>query len=344
MNMSILLTLSLNACELRYCASPEGCGMAAVRVISLSDLSSNSKVAPEEDCGVIEPFGGAIEAQRTRSQRVRNDTTLIQCYPAAKLIITVVPYYLFACLYYCLNERKPCERPLAGEEATCRERWTVIDALYFTTASIATVGYGDLYVESGPSRAFTAAWMLVGWSVVLSQVAMVFRGLFEGFGRLMRYLIDKIDGDVDLLRHRAGGESGNVYAYYARELFAYTVLYVGMQVLFGTLMLFAEEHFSVGDMAWYCFVTATTVGYGDINAKTQLGRLYASLHIMLSVIWLAAIVGHVVTLHGRRQRLLQYEAMMRRRIDAKAIRAMDCDGTGVDRIEFLVRAELLRAP
>ena len=57
-----------------------------VRVISLSDLSSNSKVAPEEDCGVIEPFGGAIEAQRTRSQRVRNDTTLIQCYPAAKLI------------------------------------------------------------------------------------------------------------------------------------------------------------------------------------------------------------------------------------------------------------------
>ena len=141
---------------------------------------------------MVEPFGGAIEAQRTRSQRVRNDTTLIQCYPAAKLIITVVPYYLFACLYYCLNERKPCERPLAGEEATCRERWTVIDALYFTTASIATVGYGDLYVESGPSRAFTAAWMLVGWSVVLSQVAMVFRGLFEGFGRLMRYLIDKI--------------------------------------------------------------------------------------------------------------------------------------------------------
>ena len=141
---------------------------------------------------MVEPFGGAIEAQRTRSQRVRNDTTLIQCYPAAKLIITVVPYYLFACLYYCRNERKPCERPLAGEEATCRERWTVIDALYFTTASIATVGYGDLHVESGPSRAFTAAWMLVGWSVVLSQVAMVFRGLFEGFGRLMRYLIDKI--------------------------------------------------------------------------------------------------------------------------------------------------------
>jgi hypothetical protein len=317
--------------------------MAVVRVIPLRDLSSNSRV-PREDCGAVEPFGGAIEAKRTRSQRVRNDTALIQCYPAAKLIITVVPYYLFACLYYCLNETKPCERPLAGEEATCRERWTVIDALYFTTASIATVGYGDLYVESGPSRAFTAAWILVGWSVVLSQLAMVFRGLFGGFGRLMRYLIDKIDGDVDLLRHRAGGDSGNVYVYYVRELFAYIVLYVGIQVLFGTLMLFAEEHFSAGDMAWYCFVTATTVGYGDINAKTQLGRLYASLHIMLSVIWLAAIVGHVVTLHGRRQRLLQYEAMMRRRIDAKAIRAMDCEnGTGVDRIEFLVRAELLRA-
>ena len=56
--------------------------------------------------------------------------------------------------------------------------------------------------------------------MVLSQVAMLFRGLFEGFGRLMRNLIDKINGDVDLLRHRAGGESGNVYAYYARELFA----------------------------------------------------------------------------------------------------------------------------
>ena len=57
--------------------------MAVVRVIPLRELSSDSRV---------EPFGGAIEAKRTRSQRVRNDTALIQCYPAAKLIITVVPY------------------------------------------------------------------------------------------------------------------------------------------------------------------------------------------------------------------------------------------------------------
>jgi len=286
----------------------------------------------------------------------RIDNFLAQFYPTAKLVVIVVPYYTVACMFYCTVEKKPCEAasvrpplpppppapPFEGvASGTCEEPWTVIDALYFTTVSVSTVGYGDLVVSSDLSRLFTAVWIVIGVAVVFVQTAVVFQNLFDTVGMCMHRCVDIIDGNLDLLRHKdlqdgRPGETGNVYLYYIRELILYVGLFVAVQFGVGTVILYTEEHFSIADAAWYCFVTSTTVGYGDKNVRSQAGRLYATFHIQLSVIWLAAIIGHVGSLYDRRQRMIRYEAMMRRRLDAKMISRMDRDGNGVDRVEFLV--------
>ena len=38
---------------------------------------------------------------------------------------------------------------------------------------------------------------------------------------------------------------------------------------------------------YHCFITATTVGYGDAKLTTQSAKLFACVHIVVSVSWLA---------------------------------------------------------
>lgn len=62
----------------------------------------------------------------------------------------------------------------------------------------------------------------------------------------------------------------------------------------------------------------------------------ASVHILLSVIWLAAIIGHLQTLAERRQRQLRHQTMLKRRLSTDIIDGMSRGGEGVDRVGFLV--------
>jgi hypothetical protein len=56
----------------------------------------------------------------------------------------------------------------------------------------------------------------------------------------------------------------------------------------------------------------------------------------MSVIWLAAIFGHLQRLSERRRRQLQHTEMLARQLDHSIIEQMDRDGLGVDKVEFVV--------
>ena len=62
---------------------------------------------------------------------------------------------------------------------------------------------------------------------------------------------------------------------------------------------------SFGTALYHCFVTASTVGYGDVAITTPEARLFACLHIVVSVSWLAALLSSVDTLRKQRESQLQ---------------------------------------
>ena len=62
---------------------------------------------------------------------------------------------------------------------------------------------------------------------------------------------------------------------------------------------------SFGTALYHCFVTASTVGYGDVAISTPEARLFACLHIVVSVSWLAALLSSVDTLRKQRESQLQ---------------------------------------
>jgi hypothetical protein len=50
---------------------------------------------------------------------------------------------------------------------TLVERWSIIDALYFTVITLTTIGYGDLHPTGDISKIFTIFFVIAGVSFVL---------------------------------------------------------------------------------------------------------------------------------------------------------------------------------
>ncbi|MBQ5695203.1 MAG: two pore domain potassium channel family protein, partial [Clostridium sp.] len=62
-------------------------------------------------------------------------------------------------------------------------------------------------------------------------------------------------------------------------------------IVIGAVLISLVEGMSIGDALWWSFVTFTTVGYGDILLKTQLGRTIAVLLMIIGI----GIIGVITT-------------------------------------------------
>jgi voltage-gated potassium channel Kch len=53
------------------------------------------------------------------------------------------------------------------------EGWSFLDAMFFSVATISTVGYGDMVPQTRPGRIFTIAFIFVGIGVFVVTAASI---------------------------------------------------------------------------------------------------------------------------------------------------------------------------
>lgn len=63
----------------------------------------------------------------------------------------------------------------------------------------------------------------------------------------------------------------------------------------GFLLWLEPDFTSYGDSLWYSFVTATTVGYGDLLVTTALGRIISIILAIYGILFLGSLSGLVVS-------------------------------------------------
>jgi len=146
------------------------------------------------------------------------------------------------------------------------------------------------------------------------------------------------DGETDYKLPRP------VVVYYSINLVPSLLLNIIVQIFFSALFC-AVEGWTFPVAAYHCFVTATTVGYGDIAITTNGGRMLAVVHILLSVVLLAEMVNTIDTLRSDRAAQQARIKQLERRLDgnlieqlmvqAKTLRPhVERDGLGLTELEY----------
>lgn len=76
-----------------------------------------------------------------------------------------------------------------------------------------------------------------------------------------------------------------------------------------TILVYVEPNInSMGDSLWFCFVTSTTTGYGDIVVTTIIGRIISVFLALYGLLFFGCLSGIVVSYYlEMNKRLTQHE-------------------------------------
>ena len=142
--------------------------------------------------------------------------------------------------------------------------WTYIDCLYFLSATMSTVGYGDLSPSTESSRWFTLVMIIVGISLVFPYIGTVLLRVTSPITAKGREMLESlfpqrtidIDGDgtsdYKIPRHPV--------IYYSKNLLPSFALTLLVQFISAAIFCAIEREWTFGDAFYHCIVTATTVG------------------------------------------------------------------------------------
>ena len=216
-----------------------------------------------------------------------------------------------------------------------------IEALYFSITTISTVGYGDYSPDGNYERLFTVFYQLVGIAMIFGIAAELYTGSTAFFlvriNKMVRWVSSKCYPISE-------GKNMPAWLYYTTGLAGPIIFGVAFNIFFSAWIFTLTNSGDTGynNLLWHCWVTATTVGYGDVSLDTDDSRLYASFHILVSVSWLASLIGMVDDLKQSRKWAIQKHKAKNMQLSLELIATLNHGygdtkkGHGVNEMEFVV--------
>ena len=232
----------------------------------------------------------------------------------ALLVLFTIVYYTVGCLYYKF-----------GSDLD----WNILQAVYFTTISITTIGYGDEVPYTDQDRVFTMVYIAVGILLVMNSIAQAVSAFFETLQRAS-------------MRRRAlrkatrGGrrQSSRMAQFCYRELSWF--FWVVFMIIGGAVVIYKSEGYSFVDSMFWAFQTCTTIGYGNERIQTRGVRAFVVPYALFSSIGWAYVIAKMVGTSADAAYQRRREALLEARLDHALIMCLARDGTGIDKADFIV--------
>lgn len=236
------------------------------------------------------------------------------------------------------------------------ERWSFVDALYFTCVCFSTVGYGDIVPKSVAGKFFSCLFGLSGIALLGAAVARIGSRLVEAerdaakqtrkkTQKALLQIYDRMPRVVRNLRRSSQNNRRSVIQE-ARELLSSIphphfppalatfwkatrfILQSLLAVALGGLVIGYLEGWKWYDGLYFGVVTASTIGLGDIAPQTNAGKLATVIFIPLSVAAAGEILASVgLAIVERRQRQV-FRTQLNKGLTMETLQNMDANRDG----------------
>lgn len=201
--------------------------------------------------------------------------------------------------------------------------WTLVDALYFCIVTMTTVGYGDLVPATAAAKLLTCVYLFLGFGLVGVLLSSAANYLVIKQEELFLTALSRKDNVSQ--QQQEIGETGLLEAYWKVVLTGVFVLAV---IVSGVVVLMTVESKGLLDAIYFVSVTVTTLGYGDHTFQTGPGRLFGSIWILVSTLFVAQFFLALAEMRtqARQQRLAKW--VVTRQTTISDLEAADADKDG----------------
>lgn len=236
------------------------------------------------------------------------------------------------------------------------EKWSFVDALYFSCVTFSTVGYGDLYPQTVAGKFFCCLFGISGIALLGAAVARIGSRLVEAeitaienarkqSQRQLLQIYDKMPKAVMALR-RSSHKNHNKMIHEARELLAsiphphfpsfLTTFWNAARYIIQSLCIVAVGGLVIGhiegwkwyDSLYYGLMTASTIGLGDFAPTTKAGRLAAVVFIPMGVAAAGEIMASVGLAVVMRRQKSVFRSQLNKGLSMETLNDMDVNHDG----------------
>ncbi|XP_070138161.1 two pore potassium channel protein sup-9 isoform X2 [Drosophila bipectinata] len=204
---------------------------------------------------------------------------------------------------------------LKSESHKAGQQWKFTGAFYYATTVLTTIGYGHSTPSTVGGKLFTMCYAIVGIPLGL----VMFQSIGERVNRLSSYVIKAVRSSLRCKRTVASEV----------DLICVVTTLSSLTIAGGAAAFSRFEGWSYFDSVYYCFITLTTIGFGDMVALQRdnaLNRkpeyvMFALIFILFGLAIVAAslnlLVLRFVTMNTEDERRDEAQAMQALQVAVK---------------------------
>ncbi|XP_055303918.1 potassium channel subfamily K member 1 isoform X2 [Sitodiplosis mosellana] len=192
------------------------------------------------------------------------------------------------------------------------KKWNIVQAIFFSSTVLTTIGYGNVAPITQAGRAFCMGFALIGIPFTLTVIA--------DLGRVFATAVSAVGKKLPSLT-TSDSTSSNKKWLYALASVCFLGIYLGIGA---AILLVWEKDWGFFEGFYFCFITMTTIGFGDLFPENPTYMLWCTVYILVGL----ALTSTIIELVRR-----QYAESWQRIQDlsfADTLRRMQLGGGGLD--------------